>query len=95
MAKKKAKKKLKSGMVFHTMTLNEQDLRYLRWVLVDHAEDQRHFMNAPPTKGQTPEEMLEDWVIARDFMVDALKIVQMIDKVCPKLAQEVSDACNE
>jgi len=95
MAKKKAKKKLESGMVFHTLTLNEQDLRYLRWVLVDHAEDQRYFMNAPPTKGQTPEEMLEDRVIALDFMVDALKIVQVIDKVCPKLAQEVSDACNE
>ena len=88
MAKKKAKKKLVSGMVFHTLTLNEQDLRYLRWVLVDHADYQQYLMNAPPTKGQTPEEKLEDWVIARDFMADALKIVQMIDKVCPKLAQE-------
>jgi hypothetical protein len=88
MAKKKAKKKLVSGMVFHTLTLNEQDLRYLRWVLVDHAADQQHLMNAPPTAGQTIEEQLEDWVVARDFMVDTLKIVQMIDKVCPKLAQE-------
>jgi hypothetical protein len=88
MAKKKAKKKLVSGMVFHTLTLNEQDLRHLRWVLSEFAADQQHFMHAPPTKGQTPEEKLEDWVIARDFMVDALKIVQMIDKVCPKLAQE-------
>jgi hypothetical protein len=84
MAKKKAKKKLASGMVFHTLTLNEQDLRHLRWVLEDHVEDQQHLMNSPPTKGQTPEETLEDWVIARDFMADSMKIVQMIDKVYPK-----------
>ena len=88
MANKKAKKKLESGMVFHTLTLNEQDLRHLRWVVSDYADVQRSFMNTPPTKGQTPEEMLEDWVIARDFMVDSMKIVQMIDKVCPKIAQE-------
>ena len=84
MAKKKAKKKLASGMVFHTLTLNEQDLRHLRWVLEDHVEDQQHLMNSPPTKGQTPEEMLEDWVIARDFLADSRKIIQMIDKVYPK-----------
>lgn len=86
MAKKKtAKKKLASGMVFHALTLNEQDLRHLRWVLLDHIEDQQHLMDSPPTRGQSPEEMLEDWVVARDFMVDSMKIVQMIDKVCPKL----------
>jgi len=90
MAKKKAKKKLASGMVFHAMKLNEQDLRHLRWVLKDHAEDQQYLMNSPPTKGQSPEEMLEDWVIARDFMADSLKIVQMIDRVCPKLAKEAT-----
>jgi hypothetical protein len=84
MAKKKAKKKLASGMVFHTLTLNEQDLRHLRWVLADHVEDQQHLMNSPPATGQSPEEMLEDWVIARDFMADSLKIIQMIDKVYPK-----------
>ena len=84
MAKKKTKKKLASGMVFHTLTLNAQDLRHLRWVLSDHVEDQQHLMNSPPTKGQTPEEMLEDWVIARDFMADSMKIIQMIDKVYPK-----------
>jgi hypothetical protein len=84
MAKKKRKKKLASGMVFHTLTLNEQDLRHLRWVLTDHIEDQQHLMNSPLTKGQTPEEMLEDWVIARDFMADSIKIVQMIDKVYPE-----------
>jgi len=84
MAKKKAKKKLESGMVFHTLTLNEQDLRHLRWVLTDHIEDQKHLMNSPLTKGQTPAEMLEDWVIARDFMADSIKIIQMIDKVYPK-----------
>lgn len=88
MAKKKAKKKLVSGMVFHTLTLNEQDLSHLRWVVQEYAEGCKDAMNLPPTAGQTPEEMLEDWVVARDFMVDALKIVQMIDKTCPKLAKE-------
>jgi len=83
MAKKKTKKKLASGMVFHALALNEQDLRHLRWVLADHAEDQQHLMNSPPTKGQTPEEALEDWVIARDFMADSMKIIQMVDKVFP------------
>lgn len=85
MAKKKTKKKLESGMVFHTLTLNEQDLRHLRWVLNHDAEYQQYLMDSPPAKGQSPEEKLEDWVIARDFMADSLKIVQMIDKVCPKL----------
>lgn len=86
MAKKKPKKKkLASGMVFHSLTLNEQDMQHLRWVLQDHIEDQQHLMNSPALKGQNPEEMLEDWVIARDFMVDSMKIVQMIDKVCPTL----------
>lgn len=84
MAKKKAKKKLQSGMVFHNLTLNEQDLRHLRWVLADDVEMQQHLMNSPPTKGQSPEEMLEDWVIARDLMADSMKIIQMIDKVFPE-----------
>lgn len=89
MAKKKpAKKKLASGMVFHALKLNEQDLQHLRWVLEDHVETQQYLMDSPPTKGQSPEEMLEDWVIARDFMADSLKIMQMIDKVCPKLKGE-------
>jgi hypothetical protein len=83
MAKKKAKK-LASGMVFHSLQLNEQDLRHLRWVLGDHVEDQQHLMNSPPAEGQSPEEMLEDWVIARDFMVDSMKILQMIDKTFPE-----------
>ena len=88
MAKKKSKKKkLESGMVFHSLTLNEQDLDHLRWVLSEYAQWQKDLMDAPPTQGQTPEERLEDWVICRDFMVDALKIVQMIDKVCPKLGE--------
>ena len=84
MAKKKTKKKLESGMVFHNLTLNEQDLRHLRWVLSDDVEMQQHLMNSPPTKGQSPEEMLEDWVIARDLMADSMKIIQMIDKVFPE-----------
>lgn len=88
MAKKKTKKKLLSGMVFHTLTLNEQDLRHLRWVLSNDAEYQQYLMDSQPTKGQSPEEKLEDWVIARDFMTDSLKVVQMIDKVCPKLKEE-------
>jgi hypothetical protein len=86
--KKKTKKKLESGMVFHALTLNEQDLRHLRWVLTNEADYQQYLMDSPPSKGQSPEEMLEDWVIARDFMAEALKIVQMIDKVCPKLKGE-------
>jgi hypothetical protein len=85
MAKKKTKKKLESGMVFHTLTLNEQDLRHLRWVLKNDADYQQYLMDSHFPQGESPEERLEDWVIARDFMVDALKIVQMIDKVCPKL----------
>lgn len=89
MAKKKtAKKKLESGMVFRSLTLNEQDLRHLRWVLTQDADNQKWLMDSPPTKGQSPEETLEDWVIARDFMTDSLKIVQMIDKVCPKLKED-------
>jgi len=83
MARKKVKKKLESGMVFHNLTLNEQDLRHLRWVLSGDVEMQQHLMNSPPTRGQSPEEMLEDWVIARDLMADSLKIIQMIDKVFP------------
>lgn len=72
-------------MVFHTLTLNEQDLRHLRWVLSDHIEDQQHLMNSGTgLPGQTPEEMLEDWVIARDFMADSMKIIQVIDKVYPE-----------
>lgn len=87
MAKKKPtkKKRLSSGMVFHALKLNEQDLQHLRWVLEDHVETQQYLMDSPPTRGQSPEEMLEDWVIARDFMADSLKIIQMIDKVCHKL----------
>lgn len=87
MAKKKTakKKKLASGMVFHALKLNEQDLQHLRWVLEDHVETQQYLMDSPAITGQSPEEMLEDWVIARDFMADSLKIMQMIDKVCPKL----------
>ena len=88
MAKKKTKKKLLSGMVFHTLTLNEQDLRHLRWVLTTDAEYQQYLMDSPPAKGQSPEEMLEDWLVSRDFMADSLKVVQMIDKVCPKLKEE-------
>jgi hypothetical protein len=84
MAKRKSKKKLESGMVFHNLTLNEQDLRHLRWVLSDDVEMQQHLMNSPPTKGQSPEEMLEDWVIARDLMADSMKIIQMIDRVFPE-----------
>ena len=80
MAKKKPKKKLVSGMVFHTLTLNEQDLEHLRWVLVTYAEWQKDIMEMPPTKGQA--------ILARDFMVDAMKIIQMIDKVCPKLKED-------
>ena len=83
--KKKAKKKLASGMVFHALKLNEQDLQHLRWVLEDHVETQQYLMDSPAIRGQSPEEMLEDWVIARDFMADSLKIMQMIDRVCPKL----------
>jgi hypothetical protein len=58
MAKKKAKK-LASGMVFHSLKLNEQDLRHLRWVLSNDVEEQQHLMNSPPTKGQSPEEVLK------------------------------------
>ena len=88
MAKKKSKKPLESGMVFHSLTLNEQDLDHLRWVLTEYAQWQQDLMDAPPYPGQTPEEQLEDWVISRDLMVDAMKIVQMIDKVCPKLGEK-------
>lgn len=72
-------------MVFHSLTINEQDLRHLRWVLVADADYQQFLMDSHPSTGQSPEEKLQDWVIARDFMADSLKIVQMIDKVCPKL----------
>jgi hypothetical protein len=41
-------------------------------------------METPPDRPQAPEETLEDWVIARDFMVDSMKIMQMIDKVYPE-----------
>jgi hypothetical protein len=82
-AQKKTQKKLESGMVFHNLTLNEQDLQHLRWVLSCDVEMQQHLMNSPPTTGQSPEEILEDWVIARDLMADSMKIIQMIDKLFP------------
>jgi hypothetical protein len=83
MAKKKAaKKKLESGMVFHSLTLNEQDLSHLRFLLKGDVEMQQSFMDSPMPR-QTPEEMMEDWVIARDLMADSLKILQIIDKEFP------------
>jgi len=89
MAKKKPKRK--AWMKFYDLRLNEQDLSYLRFVLGNEMEWQFQLMKTAQTEAATPDELLEDWVIARDMYADALKIVQMIDKVCPKLKKEVSD----
>jgi hypothetical protein len=87
MANKKTKKRLASGMTLYTLTLHEGDLRQLRWVLEDFMSDQQWIMDNPNAKA-TPDEKMEDWLIARDFKVDALKIIQAIDKCCPKLKKE-------
>lgn len=89
MAKKKVTKKLASGMRLHTLTLHEQDMRHLRWVLEDYMSDQKWIMDNPNAKS-SPDERMEDWLIARDFMADALKIIQAIDKCCPHLKKEAA-----
>jgi hypothetical protein len=48
-------------------------------------EMQQDIMKSPHPDSATPEEKLEDFVVARDMYADALKIVQMIDRVCPGL----------
>ena len=73
--------KKKPLMKFYTLKLNEEDIDHLRWVLEGEAEMQQSLMDSPPEKGRTVEQGLEDWVIARDLKVQALKIIQMIDKV--------------
>jgi hypothetical protein len=76
---KKAKRK--AWMKFYDLRLNDEDISHLRWLLQNEAEWQQHLMDSPPTKGQTPDEKLEDWVVARDMKTYAMRIVQMIDKV--------------
>lgn len=73
--------KKKPLMKFYTLKLNEEDIDHLRWVLEGEADMQQHLMDSPPEKGKTVEQVLEDWVLARDLKVQALKIIQMIDKV--------------
>jgi hypothetical protein len=68
-------------MKFYTLQLNAEDIDHLRWVLSNDADMQQDRMDDPPEKGQKPEAMLEDWVIFRDMKSQALKIIQMIDKV--------------
>jgi hypothetical protein len=76
---KKAKRK--AWMKLYDLRLNDEDISHLRWLLQNEAEWQQHLMDSPPTKGQTPDEKLEDWVVARDMKTYAMRIVQMIDKV--------------
>lgn len=87
MAKKTAAKR-KVWMKFYDLRLNEEDLSYLRFVLEGDCEFHQDCMKATPARGATPDEILEDYVIARDMYAQALKIIQMIDRVCPKLKKE-------
>lgn len=87
MAKKKAAKR-KVFMKFYDLRLNEEDLDHLRFVLRMECDMQQDLMKGENLKGASPDAILEDWVIARDMYAQALKIIQMIDKVCPKLAKE-------
>jgi hypothetical protein len=73
--------KRSKAMKFYELRLNADDIDHLRYVLDREADMQQYLMDSPATKGQTTDEMLEDWVVARDMKVYALKIIQMIDKV--------------
>lgn len=86
MAKKTAKKQ-KPWMEFYNLRLNEEDLAHLRWVLNCECDMQQQMMDSPPAKGTSRDQALEDWVIARDMKVFAMRIIQMIDKVCPAIAR--------
>ena len=86
MAKKKAKRKV--WMKFYDLRLNKDDLSYLRHVLSNECEWNTELMKTPHPSSATPEEKLEDFVIARDMYANALKVIQMIDRVCPKLKEE-------
>jgi len=80
MAKKKPKRE--PVMEFYNLRLNQQDLEHLRFVLEGEVDMQSDLMNDPP-KSKSVDEALEHWVISRDMMCFALRIIQMIDKVYP------------
>jgi hypothetical protein len=82
-------------MQFYELRLNVQDMQHLRWVLSNEAEMQQSFMDMPPSEGQSPDEALEDWVIARDFKCHALRLIQSIDNVCPEAKQEPTEEAKE
>lgn len=85
MSKKVVKKK--PWMKFFSLRLNEEDLSHLRWLVSCDSEMQRDFMQEPRKKGQSEDQHLEDWCIARDMLMFNYRIIAMIDKVCPEIAK--------
>lgn len=85
MAKKKAvKKKAKPKaaqwrMKFYNLKVNEEDINFLRFCVESERDMAKEWMDNPG-KG-VPEKVLEDWVIARDGYAQALKLLQLIDRV--------------
>jgi hypothetical protein len=81
MAKKKTKKRTPLVVKFYDLRLTLEDIDHLRWVLDMDCKFQEDCMKQPHPSSATPEEKLQDWVIARDGLVQSLKVIQMIDRV--------------
>lgn len=82
MAKKKKPRKGAAMVVkFYDLRLTREDIDHLRWVLEMDCKFQEDCMKAPHPSSATPEEKLQDWVIARDGLVQSMKVIQMIDRV--------------
>jgi hypothetical protein len=64
----------------YTLTLSECDIDHLHWVLEGEVEMQKDMMNTPDPKAK-PEEQLEGWAIGREFMLHAMRLKQIIEKV--------------
>jgi hypothetical protein len=88
MAKKKQAKKRSrpAAMQFFNLRLNEEDLSHLRWLLDGDCQMNAEFMDAP-SKGK---QSLEDWVVARDMLFYSMRVIAMIDKVCPQIAKRAA-----
>lgn len=81
MAKKKPAKKKPPvyRMKFYNLRINEEDINFLRFCVETQRDIDKEWMDST-CKG-TPEQKLEDWVIARDSYAQAIKLMQLIDRV--------------